>query len=79
MTVKPTYNELLAVFGNFAEEYEERANEMLAEHGWDVIVHYMDDETREEIHGLLAPCDNEDFLVAYMGAHAAKFGEDFAI
>lgn len=77
--MKPTYNELLAVFGDYAEEYEEKAANMLAEYSWDVIVHYMDDDIREEIHGLLAPCDNEEFLIAYMGAHATKFSQDFMI
>lgn len=34
--------------------------------GWDNIVSYMDDETREQVHGELAPCDNLDFLKRYL-------------
>lgn len=35
--------------------------------GWDNIVSYMDDETREQVHGELAPCDILDFLKRYLG------------
>lgn len=31
------------------------------------IAEYMDDEIREELHGKLAPCSNEEFLQAYIG------------
>jgi hypothetical protein len=33
---------------------------------WDVIVHYMDDETREQVHSELAPCAELDFLIRYL-------------
>lgn len=33
---------------------------------WDVIVHYMDDETRERVHMELAPCTDEEFLTRYL-------------
>lgn len=77
--MKPTYNEILAVFGEDAEEYEEKAKAMIDEHPWDVIVNYMDDDIREEVHMAYAPCDNEEFLLAYMAGHISKFGEDFEI
>ena len=35
--------------------------------GWDNIVSYMDDETREQVHGELASCDILDFLKRYLG------------
>lgn len=33
---------------------------------WDNIVSYMDDETREQTHSDLAPCDNLAFLKRYL-------------
>ena len=33
---------------------------------WDNVVSYMDDETREQVHGELAPCDNLAFLKRYL-------------
>lgn len=29
---------------------------------WDAIVNLMDDDIREEVHGLLAPCTKREFL-----------------
>lgn len=34
--------------------------------GWDNIVSYMDDETREQAHSDVAPCDILDFLKRYL-------------
>lgn len=31
-----------------------------------IITTYMDDEIREQVHGELAPCTNEQFLKRYM-------------
>ena len=33
---------------------------------WDVIVHYMDDDTRELVHRDIAPCSELEFLIAYL-------------
>lgn len=44
---------------------------------WDAIVNYMDRDVAEEIHGLLAPCSNQEFFDAYCKAHEKKFGETF--
>lgn len=33
---------------------------------WDVIVNYMDDDTREQVHNELAPCTEEEFLARYL-------------
>ena len=33
---------------------------------WDVIAHMMDDDIRETVHNELAPCTEEEFLVAYL-------------
>lgn len=71
--------ELRAFFGDYAEEYEDKAKAMIDEYPWDVIVNYMDDDVREETHTAYAPCDNEEFLLAYMAGHITKFGEDFEI
>ena len=34
--------------------------------GWDYVVSYMDDETREQVHSELAPCSELDFLKRYL-------------
>lgn len=47
------------------------------ENDWDAIVNYMDRDVAEEIHGLLAPCSNQEFFDAYCKAHEEKFGETF--
>lgn len=46
---------------------------------YNAAVELMDDEIREELHNLLAPCSDAEFLSAYMEAHRAKYGEDFTI
>lgn len=33
---------------------------------WDVIVNFMDDETRENVHMELAPCTEAEFLTRYL-------------
>lgn len=32
----------------------------------DVIANYMDDEIREQVHGEIAPCTDEEFLKRYV-------------
>jgi len=34
--------------------------------GFDEIVTWMDDDTREQVHGELAPCTDEEFLTRYL-------------
>lgn len=46
---------------------------------FDAAVALMDDEIREELHNELAPCTEDEFLVAYKAAHYAKYGEEFAV
>jgi hypothetical protein len=57
----------------------EAAGEMLDRLSMDTIAHYMDDEIREELHMLLAPCEDIVFLVVYMERHAAKYGSEFVV
>ncbi len=33
---------------------------------WDAIVSFMNDDIREEVHGLLAPCTEKEFLREYV-------------
>lgn len=42
-------------------------------------VNLMDDEIREELHAELAPCDDQEFLDAYVERHAEKYGEEFQV
>lgn len=62
------------VYGTLKEEVE-----MLNKFDWDVIVEYMDDEIREQVHSELAPCTNEEFLNRYAELHKEQFGEEFQI
>ena len=55
------------------------ASKMIEQFPWETIVHYMDDDIREQVHRELAPCANEDFLARYLELHREKYGEDFAI
>ena len=40
--------------------------EAIATLGFDVIVNYMDDDTREAVHAELAPCTEVEFLREYL-------------
>lgn len=33
---------------------------------WDIVVNFMDDNTREQVHAKLAPCTEHEFLVRYL-------------
>lgn len=47
---------------------------------FDAAVNLMDDEIREELHNKMAPCTDQEFLDAYVEAHAAKYdGEEFQV
>ena len=47
---------------------------------FDACVNLMDDEIREALHAEMAPCTEQEFLDAYIEAHAAKYdGEEFQI
>lgn len=46
----------------------------------DIAVNLMDDALRERLHSAMAPCDAQDFVDAYIKAHAEKFGgEKFVV
>ena len=42
-------------------------------------VELMDDELREELHGKLAPCTDQEFFDAYAEAHKERFGEEWEL
>ncbi len=44
---------------------------------WQAIVNAMDDDTRETVHALLAPCDDSEFLAEYL--YRAPVGCDLCI
>ena len=55
---------------------------MVAGHAvdYDAAVNLMDDEIREEMHTRMAPCTDQEFIDAYVAAHAEKFsGEQFEV
>lgn len=58
-------------------EVEKRVERLLGNTEWETLTHHMDDELREKLHVELAPCSNEEFLRAYVTAHAKTYGEWF--
>lgn len=46
---------------------------------YSAAVNLMDDELREELHDMLFPCSDFEFLSAYMEEHFKKFGIPFCI
>lgn len=46
---------------------------------WDSAVNLMDDDLREELHGELAPCTEQEFFSAYEKAHAERFGAEWEL
>lgn len=47
---------------------------------FDAAVMLMDDEIREYLHSTISPCSEQDFVDAYVKAHAEKFnGEEFRV
>lgn len=44
-----------------------------------VLMEYMDIDIMEQLHAQLAPCTDQDFVLAYCDAHREKYGEDFYI
>ena len=47
---------------------------------FDAAVNLMDDDIRECLHNKMAPCTDQEFLNAYVEAHAAKYdGEEFQV
>jgi len=46
---------------------------------YDSAVVLMDDDVREELHALLAPCTNQEFFDAYVERHLEKYNEPFKI
>lgn len=47
-------------------EADEAAPVIAERNLWDVVFHYMDDDTREQVHRELAPCSNIEFLRRYL-------------
>lgn len=45
---------------------EEAMPEIMERGLWDVVVAFMDDETREKAHSLVAPCSELEFLEKYL-------------
>lgn len=44
---------------------------------FETLVFEMDDQIREYLHNLMAPCADQDFLDAYEREHYKKFGEEW--
>lgn len=47
---------------------------------FEAAVNLMDEEIREQLHSKMAPCKPQDFVNAYLSAHAIKFkGQEFTV
>lgn len=46
---------------------------------YDSAVALMDNDIREGLHVILAPCSEQEFFDAYLIAHYVKYGEDFTV
>lgn len=70
--------EVVRIIPNFTsvekvgKEFFEEAFEIIDNGNFDVAVNLMDDEIREDLHQEMAPCNDAEFLAAYMERHAEK-------
>ena len=46
---------------------------------YDATVNLMDDDLREELHSMCAPCNYQTFVDTYCVAHREKYGTDFIV
>lgn len=46
---------------------------------FDIAVNLMDDEIREELNDILAPCTEQNFFDEYCIAHEEKYGEEWEL
>lgn len=46
---------------------------------YDSAVVLMDDDIREGLHAVLAPCSEQEFFDAYLIGHYVKYGEYFTV
>lgn len=65
--------------GKPGKEYFQQAFDVVDGEQYDVAVHMMDDDIREDLHHDMAPCMDVEFLAAYMERHVEKYGEEFMI
>lgn len=55
------------------------AKELIKRGFYDLAVDAMDDEIREKLHDEIAPCTDEEFLIAYLKEHKEKYDADFIV
>jgi hypothetical protein len=61
------------------EELAAMRQEFVALYGDAFVVHLMDDDIRENVHAVMAPCTDQEFLDAYCLAHEAEFNAEFVV
>lgn len=44
---------------------------------FETAVEFMDEEIRERLHMILAPCTEQEFITAYKKAHREKYGKEW--
>lgn len=52
-------------------------NEWGTEFDFEVVINFMEDELREQLHMELAPCTEQEFFDAYAKAYEEKYGEEW--
>lgn len=57
------------------EDMVKVVNEYGTEIWYEAAVELMDDDLREEIHGEMAPCTEQEFFDEYARRHEERFGE----
>ena len=62
-----------------AEGRQALARDIIDNGLYEAAVALMDDEIREDLNREIAPCTEEDFLVAYMDKHYRRYGSAFVI
>lgn len=60
-----------------ASYWMDEAEEMLK--ASEVPASLMDDDIREHLHEMMAPCKNVTFVAAHLAHHRFKFEEDFVV
>lgn len=63
----------------YITNYSKEAAALLESAPLDTIAAYMDDDIREEVHSLMAPCPDGVYLAEYMSRHFDKYDEIFTI
>ena len=60
-------------------EVIDQVDEIMDKGLYDAAVNLMDDDLRKDIHAILSPCSDREFLTMYLIRHKQVFGDDFCL